>query len=249
MYQQVMGRIWPSLLGVPLVIASMRSNWRRPTVLMLVFLLLIYVFGIISGKYGCGRVISFIVLLLHVTIAEYLAMFEYRVHEIHPSIRFQRLIVPVSVMVLALILSMRPLGGTLLRALPTRPPTYGPYMFLSQFTRQYDVVLADVGSSYIVPTFGGKVVASSRPLYFVPDIDVRRSDVYRFFNGEASPGERRQIIQKYKANYLLLKKGGGSWKELQQSFIPQGKVMYESDSFVLIRLKPHRGAVVSPHQL
>jgi hypothetical protein len=246
MYQQVVSRIWPSLLGVPLVIASMRSNWRRPEVLMLVILSGIYAFGAISGKYSYGRVISYIVLLLHVTIAENLSMLEYRRRNAN---RFQLLTVPVIIMVLLLFLSMRPLGGTLWRALPTRPSTYESYLFLPQFTRQYDVVLSDIESSWIVPAFGGKVVATALPLAFVPDQDVRRADLNRFFNGETLHEEREQIIQKYKANYLLLRKrDGGNWHNLQQSFMPQGQVMFKSDSFVLIWLKPNPGKGVPPHQ-
>lgn len=247
MYRQVVSNIWPSLIGVPLIIASMRTNWRRPLVLMLVILSAIYVFGAISGKYSYGRVISYIVLLLHVTIAEHLAMFESKVHKIHPSRWFQRLIVPATVIVLALLLSLKPLRSTLAHALLKRPPTYKSYLFLSRFTCQYDVVLSEIKSSWIVPTLGGKVVAAHHPLAFVPDHDVRRSDLDRFFNGEAVFVERQQIIQKYKANYLLLRKSEGvSWQDLQQSFMPQGQVVFESDRFVLIALKPKLGKDAPP---
>jgi hypothetical protein len=136
---------------------------------------------------------------------------------------------------------MAPLKSTLSRALPEQLPTYKPYLFLSRFTSQYDVVLSDIRSSWIVPTFGGKVVAvdPDHPLAFVPDQDIRKLDLDRFFNEEAAFGERQQIIQKYKANYLLLSKSElVNWQGLQQSFVPQGQVVFESDKFVLISLKP-----------
>jgi hypothetical protein len=249
MYQQVVSRVWPSLIGVPLVIASIRSNWRRPSVLMLVILSGIYVFGAISGKYGCGRVVSFIVLLLHVTIAEHLSMFESKVYDIRASSWLYRLIVPASVVVFALLLSLTPLKKTLLHAFFKHPPTYTSYLFLPQFTCQYDVVLSDIKSSWIVPTFGGKVVAARHALAFVPDQDIRKSDIDLFFNEETVFAERQQIIQKYKANYLLLNKSEiVSWQGLQQSFVHQGQVVFESDKFVLISLKPKPGKDASPHQ-
>jgi hypothetical protein len=242
MYQHVMSSIWPSLIGVPLIIAGMRSNWRRPVVLMLVILSGIYLFGAISGKYSCGRLISYIVLLFHVAIAEHLSMLESRVGEMHTSIRLQRLILPASVMVLTLLLSLKPLISTLGRSFFEQPPTYKSYLFLSRFTGQYDVVMSDIESSWIVPTFGGKVVAASNPVAFVPDIDVRSGDLNRFFKRDALLSERQQIIQKYGANYLLIKKSENvGWQDLQQSFMLQGKVVFESDSFVLISLKRDPG--------
>lgn len=248
MYQQVVSMIWPSLIGVPLVIANMRSSWRRPLVLMLVILSGIYVFGAISGKYSYGRVVSFIVLLFHVTIAEHLSMFEYRIHEIHASSWLQPPIVPASVIVLALLLSFTPLRSTLVHAILEQPPTYKSYLFLSRFICQYDVVLSDIQTSWIIPTFGGKVVAALHPLAFVPDQDVRRSDLDRFFNRKAVLSERQQIIQKYEANYLLLRKSEGvNWQDLQQSFMPQGQVVFESDSFVLISLNSTQERT-HPHQ-
>jgi hypothetical protein len=223
-----------------LVIANMRSNWRRPSALMLLILSGIYVFGAISGKYSYGRVVSFIVLLLHVTISEHLSIFESRVSS------FQRLFVPASVIVLTLLLSLGPLRS-IVHNLFKQAPTYKSYLFLSRFTGQYDVVLADLESSWFIPTFGGKVVAAAHPLAFVPSQDDRRLDLDRFFNREAVLSERQQIIQKYKATYLLLRKSEAvKWQDLQQSSMPQGRVVFESDSFVLISLKLNQGKAARP---
>jgi hypothetical protein len=150
--------------------------------------------------------------------------------------------VPASVVALAAPLSLTPLRETLQRAFVHQAPTYQSYLFLPRLTAQYDVVFSDIRSSWIVPTFGGKVVATGNPLPFVPDQDVRRSDVDRFFSREATLVQRQEIIQKYNANYLLLKKGGGRAAEgLQQPFLPGARVEFESDGFVLISLKPDFG--------
>lgn len=237
MYNGVVSRIWPSLIGVPLIIASIRSNWRQPLILMLAFLSAMYVFGAISGNYSYGRVISYIILILHIAIAKHLVKFEHRVQKIHASNRLRRLIIPASVIMFTLLLSLTPLNRTLANSLADRPPTYKPYLFLSKFIGQYDVVLADIQSSWIIPTFGGKVVAALHPLAFVPDHDIRRSDLKRFFNRETVFAERKHIIQKYNATYLLLRKLKKlDWQNLRQSFMTQGRVVFESDSFILISL-------------
>lgn len=237
MYQQVVSRIWPSLLAVPLIIINIKSGWRRPVVLMVLVLSGIYAFGAISGKYSYGRVISYIVLLFHVVISEYLSKLESKIYKSYPPSFRQRLIAPAGVMVLALLLSFMPFLRVFGHAVLGQQSSYNSYLFLSKFTKQYDVVLSDIETSWVVPTFGGKVVASLHPLSFVPDHDVRRADLDRFFSGETAFFERQQIVQKYRANYLLLSKSAvAPWNELKRSFMTQGQVMFESDDFVLISL-------------
>jgi hypothetical protein len=149
------------------------------------------------------------------------------------------MIIPAIVIIFTLILTWKPLERTLAGALHAHPPAYKNYLFLSRFAGQYDVVLSDIKSSWILPTFGGKVVAAIHPLAFVPDHDTRRSDLDSFFNRKTAFAERQRILQKYNTNYLLLKKSEKSiWRDLQQSFMTQGRVVFESDSFILISLKP-----------
>lgn len=199
----------------------------------------IYAFGAFSGNYSFGRLISYIVLILHIAIAQHLAILENKINEIHVSIWLRRLMVPATVLVFSLLLSLTPLRETLSHILIERLPSCKPYLFLSRFTGQYDVVLSDIESSWLVPTFGGKVVAARHPLSFVPGHDARKSDVRCFFSKEASSRERRQILKKYRVDYLLLRKSVDlSWRDLQLSFLTEGSVVYESDNFVLISLKP-----------
>ncbi len=241
MYEHVLSSIWPSLIAVPLIIAGIKEHRRQPVVLMLLILTSLYVFGLISERYAYGRAISCVVLLLHIVMAQHLVRLESRLDS-HASHRLRTLIVPVVVLGAAVLLARTPLTDVLARAAPEQTPTYKQYLFLSGLTNQYDVVLSDIRSSWLVPTFGGKIVAAIHPLAFVPDQHVRRSDVDRFFSREATFGDRRQIIQKYNVNYLLLNKLiDGGWRELQEAFTPRhGEVVFESESFVLLALIPDR---------
>ncbi|MBN2355826.1 hypothetical protein JXO59_06920, partial [candidate division KSB1 bacterium] len=237
MYKNVVSKIWPSLIGIPLVIFGMRSNKFRPLYVMLLIFTGIYIFGTISGKYSFGRVISYIVLLLHVSIAEHISALEIRVKRIHSDSWLKPFIFSLSVMVLIMLLSFKPLMRTVVYAIFKKQPIYTPYLFLSKFTGQYDVVLADIETSWIIPTFGGKVVAVGNPLAFIPDQGIRRLDLERFFNKETEHYERKQIIQKYHVDYLLINKMENlNWQELYQSFINQGRSVFESDNFLLLRL-------------
>ena len=51
MYRDVLSRTWPALIGVPVIFAKLRQNWRHPLVIMIAILSGIYVCGALSGKY------------------------------------------------------------------------------------------------------------------------------------------------------------------------------------------------------
>ena len=123
--------------------------------------------------------------------------------------------------------------------MPGRPNTYQQYLFLSGLTSQYDVVLSDIDTSWVVPTFGGKVVACQHALAFVPEHDIRRKDVSDFFHDTTSHQRRLEIIRKYQANFLLLHKARiAMWRTMVDSFAPVGRVVFDNNQFVLISLHP-----------
>jgi hypothetical protein len=103
---------------------------------------------------------------------------------------------------------------------------------------QYDVVLADIHTSWIVPTFGGKVVAALHPLAFVPDHSIRKADLKEFFSSAATSTERRRIIEKYNADYLLVNK-----LTLQHcygcllAFESLGKIVFQDQRLLLVSLQ------------
>lgn len=73
LYNQVLSRIFPSLIGIPLLIRRIRLNWRDPLGVMFFFLIFIYFYGYISHAYGYGRVIFYIVLILQIIFAAFIA--------------------------------------------------------------------------------------------------------------------------------------------------------------------------------
>jgi len=237
MYHQVLSKIWPALLVIPLVIPTLKSKWRRSLVLMLMTLSGIYVFGAITDQYAFGRLISYIVLLLHIFLAEHISILEWKLHEIVGPRRLTPLVVPLGVILIAGLLSLKPLKFTLDKSVRDYPPTYKNYQFLSQFTGQYEVVLADIISSWMIPAFGGKIIAAEHAQAFIPDYDVRRSDVERFFNKGSTLSERQQVVQKYNATYLLLNKL--MKQHLMQTTMPHGRIVFENDNFILIFLGPN----------
>jgi len=65
--------------------------------------------------------------------------------------------------------------------------SYEPYYFLYNYTKHYDVILANPGSSKSnpIPTFSGKLVGLYNDLPFIPDLSERVSDAAHFFDVDA----------------------------------------------------------------
>src|SRR4029450_2707563 len=79
MYDLVLLRILPALLGLPVIIQRMRQDRRDPLALMLIGGAAVYAWGGLSGNLTYGRIISFVVLVLQIALGAYFASVERRV--------------------------------------------------------------------------------------------------------------------------------------------------------------------------
>jgi hypothetical protein len=113
--------------------------------------------------------------------------------------------------------------------------SYRDLVFLKDHVQQDDIVLADIESSWILPSLAGKAVATKHPLAFVPDWFLRKGDMIDFFDPKTTAQARAAILKKYQPKYLLIKKIDGiPWKEILAQFA-EGKVpVVNNDNFVLL---------------
>jgi hypothetical protein len=243
MYSEVLKHIWPALFGIPLVLWRIRSNRRDPVFMITAILGLIYAYGALSHHWTYGRVLSYIVLMLHISIADSVAQIETSLRR--PALRFA-CVALVALVALAFLYRAR---GVLIECIrPYELSDYDRYKSLLGVTAQYDVVLSDLATSDYVPAFTGKVVAPLRPLPFVPDGDARRHDVTRFFSGSCPRAEREEIIRKYGVQWLLLSKENvPGWAAIAQSFREGAEIKLSNDLFLLMRLP--RQSVARPPAL
>ncbi len=243
MYVGVIERILPALIGFPLLLLRIKSNRRDALVFMFATLCLIYLYGVVSNRFSYGRVISYIVLILHISIAAGVSHIESKLAFRHLPPSLLRFAYFCLILVITLAFSFQSMiQPTLPYFTPGRPNTYHQYLFLSDLTPQYDVVLSDIDTSWVVPTFGGKVIACQHALAFVPDHDTRRKDVSDFFRDATALQERLEIIRKYQVNFLLIDKARiATWRTMVDSFQPFGRVVFDNDQFVLIHLHSSTG--------
>jgi hypothetical protein len=229
LYSGVLRQIWPALPGLLPMAWRFRADPRDPLTWSFVGLCLVYLAGYATQRWGFGRVMPFIVLLLHLALADWISGLEAKT-------RFPQLAVTGLVTGCLLIFAYQPLARPALqRAAPGQVSTYAGLTFIGQYTGQYDVVLADNSSSWFVPALGGKVVATFRPLAFIPDYEARQQAAARFFDSRTSPAERQAILKEYRVNFLLMSK---TLYENDESFLAalagMGKRVYCDESFLLV---------------
>jgi hypothetical protein len=232
----IVERTFPAFLGLPLIALRLRRNLRDPLSLSFLALLAVYVGSILAGKWGYSRVISYLVLVLQIVVADWAVRSK-------PPWRTPDLASAAGLLLYAgigacLVLSLFDMQSFLGRSLKRSETEFRDYSFLAGFCQQYDVVLSDLSTSLAVPPFGGKVVAMNRPLHFVPDADARRRDVRSFFSGDASAEDRARILARYGVDWLLVNTAESA---VPSSMLPSlkqlGKVVYSDNTRKLTLIK------------
>lgn len=253
MYTDVWGRIWLAMLGVPFLVHRLVRNARDPVALALVVSVAVYVYGWRTDQYLLGRSIAFVVLMLHVTLADAIVEADASARRIgRAAVALRRWLV---VTVAALLL----FGANLVRqptaqavpfamALPdwialddnTLLPLRA-FRFLPEFVDRDSIVLAEPTTSFIVPAMSdAKVVGIPRPLAFVDTSAA--ADVPRFFDPAATPAERRAILQRDRATHLLVYiPVAGMTAQLLDELLALGTVVHRDAVYALVDLRGATG--------
>jgi hypothetical protein len=240
-YQAIPWRMFPDLLGVPVIILRLRANWRDPLGLMFVSLLTVYGLAALFEQWMYGRVLSPIALTLQISLAAAVARVESKLDYRSVSRSYQQCVYCLTIVLFCLACSSWYFPHILQRSVPGSTSVRIEYAFLSKFVPQYDVVISDWASTWAVPTFGGKVVASARPQAFVPDHDQRQrtKDVNEFFSPKATYDTRLAIVGKYRCRHILISKENPVSQEIIRSFLPIGSIVHEDNQHALLSLAPH----------
>lgn len=246
MYMDVLIKIWPIIVLLPLLWPVFKRQETRPVFLHLLVLVAVYFFGWFTGKYSYGRDITFIVILIQILLASQFAHFETLLSQFYPR---TTLTYGMFLGLILLCLASTWLYPTMTRSLTvlnsfisgrsvSNQHMYKNLTFLSKHLIKGSVVLSDLDTSWLVPSFGGKVVGALHVQAFVSDDEQRRVDLLDFFSDDASSTKRQSIIQKYKPDYLLIDKFVfKDWKEILNSLDSFSKTskVYENDQYILFR--------------
>ena len=144
-YQTVPLRILPALVGVPVIIFRMTSNWRDPLGLMFIMFVTVYGFAAMFEQWTYGRVLSPIVITLQISLAAAVAQVESKLDYRSLSVSVQRGVFCLIIVLFCLACSAWYFPHILQRSAPGSPSVRIGFAFLSKFIPQYDVVLSDFG--------------------------------------------------------------------------------------------------------
>jgi hypothetical protein len=206
-------------------------------------LLALYIWGYYSRQYSFGRSITFLLLLSNILVAQCLIEIERT-----PKQQVVSLIKAITAAALCLVAAawlyqstsrLLTIANSLYLGRPIASQiSYRDLMFLKDYLQHDDVVLADIESSWILPSLAGKAVATKHPLAFVPDWFLRKGDMIDFFDPKTTAQTRAVILKKYQPQYLLIKKIDSiPWKEILAQFAEDKVPVVNNDNFVLLRLR------------
>ena len=248
MYNHVLRRTWPLLVMAPAALWAVKEARGRVILFTILGLVLVYVYGHFTQKYSFGRVISIIILLTQILIAIGLVRGWARIsqsltdlHAFAPVLSVLVLIGVASPWFVPIFTRSLTVANNFVsgRSLSTQQ-LYGNLVFVERIVQPNDLVLSDIETSWLVPSFGGKIIASLHPIAFVPDHNVRTAALMQFFNSNSTQDERDDIQKKYQPKYLLLNKlTVRDWRILSSHYSQssKGELVYENNQFQLILLK------------
>jgi hypothetical protein len=236
MYSEPLMRTFPALLGLPPLLARGRRTGHWTLVAWMGILVAIYAYGFVTGKYAYGRVVFFIVFLLQLELARFVAQRESSTDA--GGARASWKMWTGAAVAVCLLLSARALVRTARDTLSS--PTYADYTFLRHEVGQYDVMMTDRRIGWVAASFGGKLVSEENPVALVSESEheARRSDVTTFFGAATPQLERQALLRKYGASFVLVPRSAGAdTAQVSESVLRAlGRVAYADDRFLLVRV-------------
>jgi hypothetical protein len=118
-----------------------------------------------------------------------------------------------------------------------KPDMISKFSFLKEIIGEYDVVMADQKTSWMLPSFCGKVI--SIPKYhgnpLIEDSAQRRVDNVTFFERGTSRRLREELLSKYYVSYILLNLDFVN-EEVARDIENLGAVVIQRNNLILIKI-------------
>jgi len=247
MYCQVFQRTWPILFLFPLISWTLHDRYGCWLLTLVFTLTCIYALAYWTRSYSFGRVIAMIALLLQIIMAEGVARIELRLNYQRPTLKA---FIPLGLFLLVFACSvnwiipaatrgMTIANSLLLHRKISNQQSYKDLSFLSETIDRNDLVISDLQTSWLIPTFGGKVIAAQHPLAFVPDQLERKKDLEIFFNIATIENDCLNILKKYKPKYLLINRVAANQLPCVTTLLERNimrRLYYQNKNYQLILL-------------
>ncbi len=251
MYESVLKRGFPLLLGLPVIVRRLREDHRDLLGLWLLGSAGLYVVGAVTDNSSFGRALAFIVVVLVIAIADGVARIE-----ASGSLRSAGAGTRVGAMVLGclLVLGLVTARGGLVRMIPDPllPASIGgsdelirpdeDYAFLLDFVGPMDVVVGSKPAiNRVIPAVAGRTLALAVPRPFVVDAAQRKRAQTELLDATTSAARRSEINLRYDVRFMLLRVGARGDRALRAVLAAEGgDEVYRDARHVLIELPPTR---------
>ena len=244
-YENIVKTTWPVLLSLPFIAKELWQKENRQIAITLILLICIYILAWRLHKYSYGRVISYIAILLQIVIAIKIATWDTRLFK-NKHIKNTILVLIITLFVWSAMGQLKAASSRLLTVINSlylkrtilNQQTFGQYVFLERKIQPGDLVLANVRASWIIPSFGAKVITMALPHAFVADHINRIESVNTFYAENTSLERRKEIIQKYQPSYILFEKAKDkNWQNIVQELTTGGaiKLVEENEDTALYK--------------
>lgn len=191
-----------ALLALPALARRLRRDRTDPLVLLCATGLIAVGVGALTGRYSLGRLWPAVMLAAQLALG------------IDLCERARRKVdqVLVSVPVIALVFGLAVQGGHLALALPqrrlpavlARHHQWPDYAWLGRYIRTGDVIVTDdYDALRMVPAYGARTIPPAWPDPFLRDQSTRWSDVRYLHAPQSTTAERRALIARYHAAWIL----------------------------------------------
>ena len=227
LYHNLLRITWPTVVPV-LLLKPFRERSTRFLTITSFLLILVFIAGYLSGLYGVARVLSAVMLLLQLGLAASV------IRLLHEKRQHWLAGVPAMALLMALLFN-----STLMRKTVrlNERVHYTKYEFLKAAPFKNAVLLADVNAGTRIPAFGGRVIANRYPLYWVADLEQRKADVHYFFSEAGDTIRRKQILNAYHPDYILIDDHGLRLRDEVLNWIRrQGSMIHRQDGIEVIRI-------------
>ena len=233
LYQIPFDRYWPILVVLPLLPFLKKANSLNFLLSSVLCFFIIFCIGYSFEIQGVGRAISNMMLFGHILMGHTI----FDLSKNRPRRYFVGIAIVGILFSISLYQNRRILRWTIDPFRDRDINYYEKLAFLENYVQPESVILSDSLSNNLIPVFNGKVIGTTRPLYWVENLPKRRSDVYTFFLKETPDSVRQQILQLYRPNYVLLDHTFISFKKHTIQWLDSiGTRVYYKNEMELIRL-------------
>jgi|GEM_PF-1628252 len=229
MYAQIPLMCFPAILALPIIVFYNFKAHNKSLIYLLYLLLVIYIYGYLTGNWSFGRVLSFIIIIGHI----YLAKFSL---DTYKKLKTKSLVKLVSIIILLLFFS-RNFYTEFITTKGQWQVTYAKYKGLASYINKNDVILSDRKTSWQLPAFGCKIISALHPQAFVKNSQQRSNDNKKFMNDSSiTNSERQQIIDRYSINKILIPQNFNLNPSLKNWLSKTTKPIFEDDKFTLYNI-------------